>query len=183
MSSLQYPPRMQAPPPRLTQPLPPPPPPPATVAYQYPKNMVVQYRSPAPAIVKKMTYHGLSAQSWTVLVISILHIISLFVIMLYLDAFNGLSALSLAISIIFIAIYIFDTNCLTTGSCNIWSWVRTIFYLLTVALTLWLVIYVSVKIKKLNEELEEQEREREDERRRRDDDRRRQDDERRRQDD
>lgn len=30
--------------------------------------------------------------------------------------------------LIFIALLIYDTDCLTSGNCNIWSWIRTILY-------------------------------------------------------
>lgn len=30
--------------------------------------------------------------------------------------------------LIFIALLIYDTDCLTTGNCNVWSWIRTILY-------------------------------------------------------
>jgi hypothetical protein len=35
---------------------------------------------------------------------------------------------SLLVSLFIIVLLVYDTNCLTEGTCNIWSWVRTIIY-------------------------------------------------------
>jgi cell shape-determining protein MreC len=103
----------------------------------------------------------------------VIYLITLLVTIIVLG-FNWVTGLVLAIAIIMNAIYVFDTNCLTTGSCNIWSWVRTIFYVITMALSIWALIAIGTKLKKLNEEEEEEEKRREeDERRREYEDRRR----------
>ena len=44
--------------------------------------------------------------------------------------FNVLTAISFLFSAAFIALLIYDTQCLTAGSCNTWSWIRTILYVI-----------------------------------------------------
>lgn len=34
------------------------------------------------------------------------------------------------ITLIYVALLIYDTNCLTAGQCNVWSWIRTVLYLI-----------------------------------------------------
>lgn len=112
-------------------------------------------------------FHGMSFQSWTILTVSIIHTITLLVIVLVMDAFNWITAAALGISIILMAVYVFDTNCLTSGNCNIWSWVRTIFYVIILLLSIWAVASLGIKVKKLKEEAEEYERKRQEEEERR----------------
>lgn len=38
--------------------------------------------------------------------------------------------IGLFIWLIFVVLLIYDTDCLTTGNCNVWSWIRTILYLI-----------------------------------------------------
>jgi len=33
-------------------------------------------------------------------------------------------------TLIYVGLLIYDTNCLTKGQCNVWSWIRTILYLI-----------------------------------------------------
>lgn len=40
----------------------------------------------------------------------------------------GVGIICFIIISLYTALIVYDTNCLTKGSCNIWSWVRTIMY-------------------------------------------------------
>jgi type VI protein secretion system component VasK len=150
-----------------------------------PRSAPMQVMMPRPSVVAQAAprkvhrnFHGMSFQSWTILTVSIIHTITLLVIVLVMDAFNWITAAALGISIILMAVYVFDTNCLTSGNCNIWSWVRTIFYVIILLLSIWAVASLGIKVKKLKEEAEEDERKRqEEEERRKEYERRRADDE------
>ena len=66
---------------------------------------------------------------------------------IYAKQFNILTFFGFLIYIGFIALITYDTNCLTIGNCGIWSWVRTIFYIIFPVLTM-IMLLVSLFKKK-----------------------------------
>ena len=53
---------------------------------------------------------------------------------------------------IFIAVVVYDTNCLVVGDCNVWSWIRTILYLLLPIVVIIVLFVFMAKQKKNNKE-------------------------------
>ncbi len=62
---------------------------------------------------------------------------------------------SLLVSVLFIALTMYDTQCLITGGCTVWSWIRTYLYLLIALFMIIGVIYLII-IKKKYEKLQKQ---------------------------
>jgi protein-S-isoprenylcysteine O-methyltransferase Ste14 len=50
--------------------------------------------------------------------------------------------------LLFAAILMFDTHCLTKGPCETWSWIRTCLYSLSVIINVIVMIWIMVQIKK-----------------------------------
>lgn len=70
----------------------------------------------------------MSPQSWVVAVVyGILLVVSM-ILLITKNAFNAFTTISFLFSIIQAAILVYDTNCLTTGACGVWSWIRTALY-------------------------------------------------------
>lgn len=70
--------------------------------------------------------------------------------------------MAVTFALLFIALIVYDTNCLVTGGCKTWSWIRTIVYSLlivwTVVLTLWVLIQSRKLSKQVQQELQRTER-------------------------
>ena len=61
------------------------------------------------------------------LVFSVLFVVNL-VVTIWKKRFSPMTILSIFVSIMLYALIVYDTHCLTTGTCNVWSWIRTVLY-------------------------------------------------------
>ena len=66
--------------------------------------------------------------------------------------FNALTSIGYIISAAFIALLVFDTNCLSNDTCNTWSWIRTILYSIFPCIILIIIIYSIFASKKTTQE-------------------------------
>jgi hypothetical protein len=57
----------------------------------------------------------------------------------------------LIISLAYSALIVYDTNCLTIGNCGVWSWVRSIFYVMIPVIIIIMMILSLVKKDDKNE--------------------------------
>lgn len=63
-------------------------------------------------------------------------IVYFIILIIYLGAiikarqFTVMQIISFFVSLGMILLIIYDTDCLTKGSCNVWSWIRTIIYVI-----------------------------------------------------
>jgi hypothetical protein len=91
----------------------------------------------------------LSAQAILVgVVLLILQIIML--ISLFLAKAGWLTVMGAVFGgIIVLALWIYDTNCLTAGNCGVWSWIRTIFVVLIQLWSIIMAIVAMVAVKQL----------------------------------
>lgn len=73
------------------------------------------------------------------LVLAIVYVLSL-VVGLFMTvkagAFNVAAFIGTVLTLAFIALLVYDTQCLTTGNCTTWSWIRTVLYIFFPALSL-----------------------------------------------
>jgi len=65
----------------------------------------------------------------TAIVFAVLLIVSL-VTNIRFKTFSPMTVVGLFVSILMFALIVYDTNCLTQGNCNVWSWVRTLLYII-----------------------------------------------------
>ena len=74
----------------------------------------------------------MSPQAWTIVFVYILLSISTMAIAIKNKTFkpSGSSVFGCLCTLLAIGIMTFDTDCLTSGSCEIWSWIRTILYII-----------------------------------------------------
>lgn len=68
----------------------------------------------------------LSAQAWTFGITNMLVVILAFFVVLFAKRMSAFVFLYFIFVSASVALYVYDTNCLTTGRCNTWSWIRTI---------------------------------------------------------
>jgi len=54
-------------------------------------------------------------------------------------------------------LFAYDINCLVVGNCNLWSWIRTVLYLLVVVLSIVVTVLSLVRKDKANEKKEKKE--------------------------
>jgi len=54
-------------------------------------------------------------------------------------------------------LFAYDINCLVVGNCNLWSWIRTVLYLLVVVLSIVVTVLSLVRKDKSNEKKEKKE--------------------------
>jgi membrane protein implicated in regulation of membrane protease activity len=54
-------------------------------------------------------------------------------------------------------LFAYDINCLVVGNCNLWSWIRSILYLLVVVLSIVVTVLSLVRKDKANEKKEKKE--------------------------
>lgn len=70
----------------------------------------------------------LTKQAWILAIVYILSTIIGLIMTIKARAFNAFSFIGLLFSLGFIALLVYDTQCLTSGNCTVWSWIRTILY-------------------------------------------------------
>lgn len=102
----------------------------------------------------------LSPQAMTVIVImSITALLSSAVMFKYGVGFMYILS-SLLTWAVFILLLTFDTNCLTKGPCEVWSWIRTTLYIIMPVITILLLINTLAsegRIRDISESTEEEE--------------------------
>ena len=85
---------------------------------------------PTPRLTESCSApEGLSTQAWIILIFFTLVTLMTTGFAMYQGSVVG-GIISLLISIIPIVMITYDTNCLTAGNCNMWSWIRTFLHLL-----------------------------------------------------
>ena len=87
----------------------------------------------------------MSPQTW--LLASILSILTIvFVVMAAISkSLNAFGIIAVLIWIVQVVILCYDTECLVAGNCHVWSWIRTILYLIVPTIVLIFVIIEMVK--------------------------------------
>jgi hypothetical protein len=81
-----------------------------------------------------------SLQALVVLIVYVLVMIAAIVTSIVKSKFSAGTAIGLLFAIILLGITVYDTHCLTSGSCTAWSWIRTGIYILLpiIGLILWI---------------------------------------------
>lgn len=92
---------------------------------------------------------SLSPQSITLLVVYILLMVIALILNIKAKQFTAGSIVGLIFTSLFLVLTVYDTNCLTSGSCGIWSWVRTVIYLIIPVLAL---IFMALSLFKKKDE-------------------------------
>jgi len=90
----------------------------------------------------------LSPQAWIIGIFYLLMMIIIVICSLILGAFSGGTFIAVIIVLLFVALIMYDTNCLTAGNCYAWSWIRTILYLISILTTISAVVTVTYNIRK-----------------------------------
>lgn len=70
----------------------------------------------------------ISTQSVIIAIVYILCLIVALIAIIKQNMFNIWSGIGLIFYLAFIMLLVYDTNCLTQGTCGTWSWIRTILY-------------------------------------------------------
>jgi hypothetical protein len=83
----------------------------------------------------------MTPQAITILVVYIIILIIALIGSITSKTFNVWSALGFVIYFLFIALVAYDTNCLTVGDCGVWSWIRTVFYILAPVISIITLIF------------------------------------------
>jgi hypothetical protein len=84
-------------------------------------------------------------------IIAIVYILCLIVGLLTIIKQNKVSVgsiIGMLFCLGFIALLVYDTNCLTNGACGVWSWIRTILYIIFPIIGLIIALVALVKPKK-----------------------------------
>jgi hypothetical protein len=81
-----------------------------------------------------------STQAIVVLIVYVLGIIATLVTSIVKHGFTAWTAIGMLFSILFMALTVYDTHCLTAGNCTVWSWIRTGLYILipVISLIVWM---------------------------------------------
>lgn len=78
----------------------------------------------------------LSKQTIVLIVVYLICIFVGFISSIVKKQFDLKLVLGSLLSLLFLTLFAYDTNCLTKGDCNGWSWFRTILYILVPILAL-----------------------------------------------
>ena len=79
--------------------------------------------------------NGIRSQGWVVIVASVIFHITVIVTSLMRNHFNITLALLLLLSIALTALAVYDIQCLESGGCTVWSWIRTMLIVLTMVMS------------------------------------------------
>jgi len=96
-------------------------------------------------IINIKNNNGLRSQGWVVIVASIIFHITVIVTSLMRNNFNITLALMLLLSIALTALAVYDIQCLESGGCTVWSWIRTVLIVLIMVLSTLSVIMLGSK--------------------------------------
>ncbi len=72
----------------------------------------------------------MSIQAWMVLGVYVLLLIISFITAIVKKAFNASFLVGFIFSIGFVALMTYDTACLTHGTCDVWSWIRSVLWII-----------------------------------------------------
>ncbi len=72
----------------------------------------------------------MSVQAWVILGVYVLLLVISIITAIVQKTFSAAFFISFLFSIGFVALLTYDTHCLTSGYCGIWSWIRTGMYIL-----------------------------------------------------
>jgi hypothetical protein len=82
----------------------------------------------------------MSAQAWTVAIVYLILCIMGVVAAVKAGQFTASYVIGLLVTLLFIGLLTYDTACLTVGNCGVWSWIRTILYIIIPIIVIILVI-------------------------------------------
>jgi hypothetical protein len=94
-----------------------------------------------------MATTNLSTQSIVVAVVYVIFAFFILALSIKWGAW-GIGLILVIIYLLWTALTVYDTNCLTKGSCNIWSWIRSILLILTPIATIIGMFYAYVSSRK-----------------------------------
>lgn len=77
-----------------------------------------------------------STPAITLLIVYILIIVLSTVTIIINKQFRATTVLGILLSLGFVALIVYDTECLSAGGCTIWSWIRTVLYIIVPSLIL-----------------------------------------------
>ena len=83
----------------------------------------------------------MSPQAWVLGIVYLILLFGLAIASIVNKAFTPGTFLSLLVSIGFVALLTYDTACLTKGDCSVWSWIRTIFYIIIPVIIILFLVY------------------------------------------
>ena len=89
--------------------------------------------------------NGIRSQGKVVIVASVIFHITVIVTSLMRNNFNITLALMLLLSIALTALAVYDIQCLESGGCTVWSWIRTVLIVLTMVLSTLTIIMLGSK--------------------------------------
>jgi len=96
-------------------------------------------------IINNNNNNGIRSQGWVVIVASVIFHITVIVTSLMRNNFNITLALMLLLSIALTALAVYDIQCLESGGCTVWSWIRTVLIVLIMVLSTLSVIMLGSK--------------------------------------
>jgi hypothetical protein len=72
----------------------------------------------------------LSSQAWVIAIVYAICIVVGVITSMATQGFNGGTVIAVLFGAIYLAISVYDTHCLTAGGCAVWSWIRTVMYII-----------------------------------------------------
>ena len=82
----------------------------------------------------------LTPQAILILIVYVLSLTVGTVASFHAGKFDAKSVIALLTSIVFLALVVYDTQCLTVGACTTWSWIRSVMYVLVPVISLIMLI-------------------------------------------
>jgi protein-S-isoprenylcysteine O-methyltransferase Ste14 len=79
---------------------------------------------------------ALTTQALVLAIVYVLSVVIGLIMTIKAGAFNAAAFVGVLVTLAFIALLVYDTQCLTVGNCTTWSWVRTVLYVFFPALSL-----------------------------------------------
>lgn len=72
----------------------------------------------------------MSKQAWLVAVVHVVFIVVLVIIGIYYNAVARNMIYATVFGLLYVLLLTYDTACLTNGDCGIWSWIRSILWII-----------------------------------------------------
>lgn len=95
---------------------------------------------------------GLSNQAITIgAVYFVLYLLSIIYVVIDKQPLSFPHYLSYFLTLCFTVLLVYDTHCLTSGRCDVWSWIRTTLYCIIPVLVILMVLYAIAVHKKRDE--------------------------------
>lgn len=98
----------------------------------------------------------MSPQALVLLVVYIIFFVVGLIMSIKAKTFGMNTVFGLFGSILFLCLTVYDTNCLTAGNCGVWSWIRTILYVLIPLIALVIMFVSFFKGKDITKKTEEE---------------------------